>query len=172
MKYCGIDCGSTGAVAFIEGAEYSVFDMPVKNDLYGGGEVVCFLELFELIYQNSPDLIVFEKQHPRFITGKIVSFAMGRNYQSVIHAVEKYSTQGHKKVSVICVKPEQWKTPLGVMTGKLKDKDNKNKLAIKEKTIELVKSIFPNAMIYGSKGGLKDGRCDALAIAEYARRKY
>lgn len=171
MKYCGIDCGASGAVAFIDGLTSTAFDMPVKSSVYGG-TVVDLGELFELIYQNSPDFICFEKQAVTSQTGKVAAFAMGRNYQAIIHAIEKYSAQGHKHISIVCVTPQQWKKTLGVMTGKTKDEGKKNAKEKKEKTIQLVKSLFPDAPIYGKKGGLKDGRCDALAIAEYGRRKY
>lgn len=65
------------------------------------------------------------------------------------------------------VKPQQWKKTLGLLGSKGMSQKDKKKL-----TIGFVKEVFPDAEIAGPKGGIKDGRADALAIAEYGRRKY
>jgi len=169
MKYCGIDCGASGAIAFINNNITHAFDMPMEQSVYGGN-VVKYEGLYLLLLEHFPDFICFEKQGVTNTTGKVAAFSMGRNYQAIIQAVTTFSRE--YKVPVICVTPQQWKKTLGVMTGKTKDEGKKNAKEKKEKTIQLVKSLFPDAPIYGKKGGLKDGRCDALALAEYARRKY
>ncbi|GAA3953591.1 hypothetical protein GCM10022278_10530 [Allohahella marinimesophila] len=60
------------------------------------------------------------------------------------------------------VRPQDWQAMFGLATGE-KDKSRK-KQQIADKALEL----YPAANLYGPKGGLKDGRSDALLIARYA----
>ena len=40
----------------------------------------------------------------------------------------------------------------------------------KEKSFKAASGLFPGAELTGKKGAIKDGRCDVLLMAEYARR--
>ncbi len=39
-------------------------------------------------------------------------------------------------------------------------------------TMGVASRLFPSVSLYGPKGGVKDGRADALLLAEYARRMH
>jgi len=63
------------------------------------------------------------------------------------------------------VRPKAWQKELGI-AAKFKGKD------IKKEVARLIKQIYPTASIHGPKGGLLDGRADALAIAHHCMLKY
>lgn len=61
------------------------------------------------------------------------------------------------------VTPKTWQKYLGVT--------HKGK-AIKKEVAKLISQMYPYAEIHGPRGGLLDGRSDALAIAHYASHKW
>ena len=165
MKVCGIDPGLQGAVAFIDGLDYSVFDMPLRKEIDGKSIVDCDA-IFDMITRFKPDIIIYEEQGVKGdLTGRVSAMSMGRSYQSLLHGIGLYIE--HCQPSVIRVRSQEWKKSLGVQKKK-SDTEKSNKA----KTVNFVKILFPKANLYGVKGGLKADRADALAIAEYGRRKY
>lgn len=145
---CGIDPGITGAIAFVCETEH-VFDMPVR--IVDGKKVVDSLELYNLLYKFRPDTINCERVHSMPRQSSQSSFTFGKNYQAVISAAMFYG----KEVNFI--NPEVWMRYFSIA--------GKTKSGLQAETV--VKQIFPKADIYGPKGGLKDGRVDALLIAEF-----
>jgi hypothetical protein len=57
--------------------------------------------------------------------------------------------------------PQAWKKHFGLK--KIKGEKSLSKETIAEKCLEL----YPEAPLYGPRGGLKDGRSDAILIARY-----
>ena len=58
-------------------------------------------------------------------------------------------------------RPQEWQKACGI-----KPKSGK------KGTHEALSKIYPKAELLGPKGGINDGRCDALGIAHYLRGKY
>jgi hypothetical protein len=156
MKYCGIDCGVTGAIAFSDG---TYVKMPVFKDTIDSKKVVSAYGVYKALKDNKPDVIILEEQQPMGNkTSRISCFAMGRNYQSVLFGVAEYAEKN--EVKIIGVKPAAWKKVMQLETEKtIKDK--------KAKTFVLVKNVFGLDLPKSY-----DGVADALALAEYGRRKY
>ena len=42
----------------------------------------------------------------------------------------------------------------------------------KQGTFQVMSKLYPSALLTGPKGGILDGRCDALGIAHYLRKTY
>jgi crossover junction endodeoxyribonuclease RuvC len=59
------------------------------------------------------------------------------------------------------VRPQAWMRALGIPPK-----------ADKRAHVERALSLFPTAEVTGPRGGMKDGRADALLIAEYGRRTH
>jgi len=156
IKYCGIDCGVTGAIGFSDG---SYIKMPVENNAVDNKKTVSAYRVYRALRDDKPDVIILEEQAPQGNkTSRIACFTMGRNYQAVLEGIRKYAEEN--QVKIISVKPAAWKKVMGVETEKtVKDK--------KAKTFMLVNNVFgitlPKSL---------DGVADALALAEYGRRKY
>lgn len=69
------------------------------------------------------------------------------------------------------VKPKVWQKAVGVSVP-IKFKGAERKKRIKNQVAEICERLYPNCAIRGPKGGLLDGRSDALMIAHYCRLKY
>ena len=159
----GIDSGENGALAFINenGKLLNCYDMPFIKDF--PIKHVDVFDLLRLIEDNRPYHIYLEEVAG--IRGKSTmqtAFVQGGHYHPIGCAVYHYlSNLIIDKDHFHLVKPQQWKKALGVIGG-----DEKNK---KAKTIELIKKVYPDqqGMYTGSRGGVKDGRTDAIAIALY-----
>lgn len=59
------------------------------------------------------------------------------------------------------VRPQLWQKTCGVVP-----KSGKKGIQ------QTLSKIYPDALLTGPKGGIKDGRCDALGIAHYLRKTY
>ena len=166
MKYVGIDPGASGAIAFITGHEYCVVKMPcVKGGLLNNRvDMHAVHGMLESFFADGHGVICFETQGVKGDkTGRAQAFSMGQNYHALLQAVHDFCSH-NSKMQLVDIRPDVWKKSLGVIAKKGTNK--------KQPTIDLVKRIFPGADIYNTKGVPDDNRCDALAIAEYARRKY
>jgi len=161
MRICGIDPGASGALAFIgDGRDETVYDMPISS-MALLSKTVSHEGVFEILKKEDPGIIVLEKQGPQGVTSKKSIFPMGRNYQSLLIGVYRYQQVSNASVEVVT--PQKWKRKLGLVADKgATDKDKK------KKTADKADQLFPG-LIYGKRGGLKDGRSDALMIAWYGR---
>ncbi len=77
------------------------------------------------------------------------------------------------EVSKDSVRPKAWQKFIGVVVPQnLAGEANAKKrpLFIKKEVARIAKELYPKADLFGPKGGLLDGRSDALMIAHYAAR--
>jgi len=156
MKYCGIDPGLSGGIAFTDGTYEK---MPTILDPIDRQKVVSSYGVHKALTKAQPDVILVEHQQPQGgNTSRVACFKMGRNYQALLEGVKSYAEIADRAV-VVVVRPQQWKRTLGLIKGTSKDK--------KAGTFILVKNIY-GLVLKNSQ----DGIADALAIAEYGRRKY
>lgn len=145
----GIDPGLTGGVAVI-GPDCMAAKMPMIGKDVDGAQIANWVRLFE------PKLVIIEQQGTRpgesirasQTTGKNLGILMGVMYAC--------------GASFQIVAAQKWKQQT---CGYAKDK-KKQKL----KAAEHVARKYPWAEIRGPQGGLWDGVCDALCIAEYGRK--
>jgi|TARA_B110000908_G_scaffold46223_1_gene56304 hypothetical protein len=77
------------------------------------------------------------------------------------------------QISVDKVRPKEWQKFIGLVTpvnmaGPSNAKKRKN--YIKKEVADIASRLYPKAELHGPKGGLLDGRSDALMIAHYAAR--
>lgn len=73
--------------------------------------------------------------------------------------------------SVDHVLPKAWQKYLGlVVPAGLKGTARKTR--IKKEVGKIIERLYPGVEIYGPRGGLLDGRADALAIAHFASHKW
>ena len=115
------------------------------------------LEMLQWLRLVSPDRIWIEDVHSLFGMSAKSNFNFGRNL-GIIQTIADIHGKGYETVT-----PKIWQKAVGV-TSKGK--------AIKKDVANLCKQKYPQANIYGPKGGLLDGRSDALMIAEYGLSQY
>ena len=148
MNILGIDPGAKGAVCVYAPLSQSI-DF-VDLDKVGWAELIQYLSRFSFS-------CVFIEQ-VRSLPGMSAksNFSFGYNIGQLDTALELAG------LSPIKVLPKVWQRVVGVsIPSKTNSRDRK--LITAERCLEL----FPDAEIYGPKGGLKDGRSDALLIAHY-----
>jgi len=151
MKVCGIDPGTNGAICVLDDTDpayIALLDLG-KTSIY---EATHWLHNEGLALNSSN--IWIEDVHSLFGMSAKSNFGFGRNLGIVI-AIAEIVTKG---AITNTVTPKIWQKYIGV-TAKGK--------AIKKQVAEIATSLYPTATIHGKRGGLLDGRSDALMIAHY-----
>ena len=147
----GIDPGAKGALAAMEtsGLVIGVWDWPGSA-----------ADLWALISDNPRMLKVrlaaLEKQSP-FPGQAMTNFAMGTNY-GIWQGLAAYLGWPLETPHV-----STWRK--AVLDSSVPKKPQKADL------VAFARRRWPDAEIMGKRGGAKDGRAEALCIAEYARRQ-
>ncbi len=157
MIYVGVDPGFSGAIAVLDGKKVTVTDTPTykiksgkKNkNMYNEAMLVAIFSSFDPMSVH----IAIEKVHSMPGQGVASMFSMGEGYgllRGIITAL---------KLPYTLITPQSWKKEM--MSGQGKEKSA---------SCHRAQQLFPTAELFGPKGGAKDGRGDALLIAEYCRR--
>jgi len=147
MRICGIDPGANGAICVLDSND------PVYIALLDLAKTTPFDAAHWLQKQN-PNTVWIEDVHSLFGMSAKSNFGFGRNLGLAI-AISQIATKGDVAKTVT---PKIWQKYIGV-TAKGKD--------IKKQISEIAIKLYPTANIYGKRGGLLDGRSDALMIAHY-----
>ena len=147
MRICGIDPGANGAVCVLDSND------PVYIALLDLAKTTPFDAAHWLQKQN-PNTVWIEDVHSLFGMSAKSNFGFGRNLGLAI-AISQIATKGDVAKTVT---PKIWQKYIGV-TAKGKD--------IKKQISEIAIKLYPTATLYGKRGGLLDGRSDALMIAHY-----
>ena len=166
MRVCGIDPGANGAicvldsqdpayVALLDLAKTTTFDASqwlrieltddVKNVDYYLGKGKFYHPKSEIWIENIHGF-------PGMTANS--NFGMGRSVGKV-HAIAEIATHGQEAKLVVA---QVWQKYIGVtVKGK----------AIKQQVAKIAQYLYPQAELHGKRGGLLDGRSDALMIAYY-----
>jgi len=143
--FYGIDPGKMGAVACLssEGSFVFVEDLPQTD--------AEWLEILQIDYGRPLDYCALENVHALPNQSTVAGFTFGKNVGKAELLAENLSSVEPP----LLVTPQKWKKYFKL------DKD-------KHKSVELAREMFPEAeelLLYS-----KDGRAEALLIAEYGRR--
>lgn len=130
--------------------------MPSKNNVAFQETTEDPLQLFnwfELVKQQyNLRCIIIEDVHSLPKMSAKSNFSFGRNVERVNLLAQL------AKVRVELIQPKAWQKFVGV-----KQKGP----AIKKEVAGIAQRLYPTARLFGPKGGLLDGRSDALMIAHY-----
>lgn len=147
MLYLGIDPGNNGSLCILDNRQISFIDY---KDKALRGYIQHIKDL------NKDNIVVaVEEVNSMPKQGVKSTFTFGTNYgliQGMLQALE---------IPYILVKPQIWQKKLLIPA-----KSDKKKIA------SIILNIYPNALIYGVRGGLLDGRSDSLCIAHYMKLYY
>ena len=113
--------------------------------------------LYTFLEGCNPARIFIEDVHSLYGMSAKSNFRFGYNLGMVTAICELMDAP------IIRVQPKIWQQAVGV-TAKGK--------GIKKDVAKICKQLYPDAPIYGKRGGLLDGRSDALMIAHYGRYYY
>jgi len=148
MFYFGIDPGQKGAVAIVG-------DSGLIDILDWSPDIVDRMsEALAGVRGNA--FATIEQQQSMADQGRASIFTTGQGYGEYIGALKAL------KVPHQTVRPQDWMKCLRIPGG----------MELRERKMVIAKRVaamFPDAKLYGPKGGLRDGRSDALGIAAFGR---
>lgn len=153
MIICGIDTGISGGIAFYKHGElFKAYDMPVMAAKHKKGNQVDSKALYDLLSEFKPDLVTIERVWQLPKQSAQSGFSFGGSFQAVISCVEILGLN-HEYIT-----PQQWINHFS-LRGKKK--------GVGFKSTHIVPLLYPDVEVKGPRGGIKDGRCDAVLIALY-----
>lgn len=157
--YVGIDPGNKGAYCLL---------IPDTKQIAFKNTTVPPMEIYEwfLQIQQQFNLVITTIEDVKSFFGMSAksNFQFGREVEKVnlIPAMAG--------CSIDLVQPKKWQKHIGVKPLKT---GTKNRVTIIKKDIAgICERLYPKANIRGPKGGLLDGRSDALMIAHYASQTF
>lgn len=147
MVYIGIDPGAKGSMCVISNGKVLFKDFDLKDY---SSTLKAFLDT------NDTELMVaIEKVHAMPGQGVSSSFSFGQRLgelEGMLTALQ---------IPYELVAPKDWQKACGIPA-----KSDKKGIA------SVIQKLYPTAELYGNKGGLRDGRSDALGLAHFIRLKY
>ena len=147
MLVCGIDPGANGAIAVLDSTNpdsVALLDLN-KNSIY---------QTAVWVHTHQVNAVWLENVHSLYGMSAKSNFGFGRNF-GIAFAIAK---MGISDGPVDLVTPKVWQKYIGVtVKGK----------GIKQEVCNIAQGLYPTAILHGPKGGLLDGRSDALMIAHY-----
>ena len=149
MRVCGIDPGATGAICVLDShdpAHVALLDLKKHSNT----DIYNWLHS-QLRFRGSE--IWIEDIHSMHGMSARSNFSFGKNLGIVTTIAELMAGQLPKTVT-----PKIWQKYIGV-TAKGK--------AVKKQVAKIAQYLYPQAELHGKRGGLLDGRSDALMIAYY-----
>lgn len=159
MRYIGIDPGTKGALCFLDLS----CPKPLFIDLDPNKRAaVTILETLRDASYMKGALVALEDVHSLPGMSAKSNFAFGGmlwRIRTILDCVP---------ITYELVQPKVWQKVVGAPTRKFLNGEMDLKAAI----ADLAQGYYPEATLHGPKGGLLDGRSDALMLAHYLRLKH
>jgi len=164
MWYIGVDPGASGSICVLESGNnfYQLQEEPLFVSLdpnkHTTSEVIQALE-------DEIDLghckAALEEVHSLHGMSAKSNFAFGGMFWRARTILEALY------IPYELVQPKVWQKAVGAPTRKFLAEEMDLKVAV----ADMAQGLYPNAKLHGPRGGLLDGRSDALMIAHYLRLK-
>jgi len=145
MIIAGIDIGAKGSLVILQGSKIIYCDFKEKG----------LLGYIETLKKHRIDVAIVEKVHSMPKQGVKAMFSFGQRLGEIEGMLLALG------IPYELIAPQIWQKCLGV-----KPKSDKKDIAL------TILKRYPKAELYGKKGGLNDGRSDALGLAHYGVVKY
>jgi len=142
MIIAGIDPGANGAMCIFVNDKLTFIDFKQSG-------LTQYIQTLKVI---KPDIAILESVHSMPGQGVKSMFSMGQRLGELEGMLQALS------ISYDLVKPQKWHKACNIPP-----KSNKKQIA------QHMLKLYPEAQLYGSKGGLLDGRSDALGLMHYGR---
>jgi hypothetical protein len=159
-SYVGVDPGAKGSLCLLDDAGYIQFFEPPKP-LESPANLIA--ELQTAISGRIPIHSAIEDVHSMAQMAAKSNFSFGRNVQ-LMHTILQLVPLKYELIT-----PKIWQKALKIPPKKVFDSLG---MSWKQGVAGVALKLYPNANLYGPKGGLKDGRADALMVAYYLKLKY
>lgn len=150
--FAGVDPGNKGAICLYTPEIGNIVFIDNKTLPH---EVTDILVTHSI--NNNIKMVCIEDVHSIFGTSAKSNFTFGYNTGLITGIIQGLGLPLHK------VQPKVWQKHVGV-TAKGED--------IKKDVGKICSDMFPSVPVKGPRGGLLDGRSDALMIAVYCAHKF
>jgi hypothetical protein len=157
-NFLGIDPGVKGSIAFLDTEDDAILFLPTPGVYMHPCE---FREaLVKFVTRRPLHAAAIEDVHSVHESSAKSNFSFGRN----LGAIEALVKSVPEIPELHLFKPREWQAGIGAPTRKeVGGKKGDHKRAVGE----IARELYPDAHIFGPRGGLMDGRSDALLIAHY-----
>lgn len=171
MFFIGIDPGKSGAISIMKESEIiEIFDMPTRylkdDEFYKDGrkkkrkdtrKIIDSRHLYEKLrpYANEETIACIESVSARENEGSVSTFTFGGMLQGLKSVLECLD------IKYVMVSPRKWQSFYGFKSGEAK-----------EQSFNMASSIFDSKLFTGPRGGIKDGRTDAVLICNFLKENY
>lgn len=164
--YIGIDPGASGYICALAPEVKDIVFFPNTDKPKNIYESLIYLR-----DRHTVMAVIIEDVHSLFGMSAKSNFNFGRNL-GLLYGIIQSAGMG-----VDVVQPKVWQKEIGVITpkkiiGAPITPPAVRKRKLKEDIAKICERLYPEAEIRGPKGGLLDGKSDALMIAHYASIKY
>jgi len=164
--FIGIDPGTRGALCSLDPEQgwIDFHDTPASYNLYTSINHVSLWIQSQMVRVLN---LTIEDVHSLGGMSAKSNFQFGRN----LAFIETLAHLWYKDVEY--VQPKVWQKGCGIEFNYPLLASTTEKAKYRKRWIGMfAKQLYPNADIYGPRGGLLDGRADALMIAHYSYLKY
>ena len=159
MRYIGIDPGAKGALCVLDpSSHYPVLfaDLSLKN------KANELLTVIRHEVEQGPCLVALEDIHSLPGMSAKSNFTFGGMFWRIRTILDCVP------IEYELVPPKCWQSAVGVPSRKFLAGEMDLKVAV----ADLAQGYYPTAHLHGPRGGLMDGRSDALMIAHYLKLKH
>jgi hypothetical protein len=159
MQFVGIDPGKEGAIAWMDGERkhIEVHDCPLlPSGGFDHGSMLKLIWRARRVEAGTETIFTMEEVHAMPNDGRCSAFSFGRAYEAWIALL------GAAGETPRFVSPQIWKRTM--LAGIANDR-RAEAVALKQR----FQGHPICSQLHGPRGGIRDGRVDALFLAEYGR---
>jgi len=156
--YLGVDPGANGALCFLDSRTRVTKFLPTPR---GDFSPMALRQAIKA--QRTVSLIrcaAVEKVHAMSLVSAGSTFNFGYNYGVLMGVLQTLDLE------IDLVTPRTWQKSCQIPTRK----ELGGSKQLKEYVARLAHDLYPTASLYGPRGGLMDGRSDALMIAHWLKK--
>lgn len=161
--FVGCDPGASGYYCLLAPSINQVGFLPNSASYTA---IKAWFERIEANYKIA--VVMIEDVHSLGNMSAKSNFSFGRNVEKV-HAIPSAL-----QIGIELVQPKKWQKFVGIKSKKWPKGTSTavRSKHMKEAVAEICERLYPKVTIRGPKGGLQDGKSDALMIAHYASQTY
>lgn len=160
MLFIGIDPGKQGAICFLDPSFQLSYFISLDPSKHTSRDILATIEVQLEVADDC--VIALELVHSLGGMSAKSNFTFGGMFWRAKTILDCLN------ITFELVTPKDWQQSVGVPAKKDRDPEDN----IKKIVARMAHDLYPKAVIYGPRGGLMDGRSDALMIAHYLRLKH
>lgn len=157
------DPGSTGAMCLLKLNSLKQPDIHFINNSRPELEIHDWLS--QIVFNYPIRMMMIEDVHSLFGMSAKTNFVFGKNLGISTTLLRL------QNVGLDLVQPKEWQKFIGIKAVP-KGQKKRTPVQLKKEIAGICERLYPSCNIRGPKGGLLDGRSDALMIAHYCAHKY